>query len=154
MPRKSKDKAISLAASIMGKKGGSMRTEKQQNARSVNLRKARSVLALLPDKERQELRRAAQLTIPEADRKARAAAAVKARWAKRDAEAGHGMDHAEFRRLTDGMTAQEIADAVGVTYSKVVSWRRRSNPVKIGAEDAGRIRAWAGKHADLQTEKC
>ena len=147
MPRKSKDKAISLAASIMGKKGGSMRTEKQHAAHVENARR-------LNDCDVPERNRKAALMIPEADRKARAAAAVKARWAKRDAEAGPGMNQAEFRRLTDGMTAQEIADAVGVTYSKVVSWRRRSNPVKIGAEDAGRIRAWAGKHADLQAEKC
>ena len=141
MARKSKAATLSLAASILGKKGGSMRTEKQHAAHVENARK-------LNDCDVSERNRRAALAIPEDDRKSRARAAVAARWAKRDAETGPGMDQSEFRRLTTGMTAAAIADALGVTYSKVVSWRRRSNPVKIGEADAKRIRAWADAHAD------
>jgi len=150
MSKKSKAETLSLAASIMGKKGGSMRTDKQQNARSVNLKKARNVLDSMPSEERHELKRAAQLTIPEADRKARAVAAVRARWAKRDRTSEPGMDNAEFRKLTSRWTATEIAEGIGVGYSRVVSWRRLANPVRIGAEDAKRIRAFVQEreHSD------
>jgi len=143
MPKKSKAETLSLAASIMGKKGGSMRTEKQHAAHVANARK-------LNDCDVSERNRNAALTIPEADRKARAVAAVRARWAKRDRTSEPGMDNAEFRKLTSRWTATEIAEGIGVGYSRVVSWRRLANPVRIGAEDAKRIRAFVQEreHSD------
>ena len=131
-----------------------MNTEAQIRAHSEagkkNIVFAHAALNGLSPEESKKLRRAAQLTIPEADRKARASAAVKARWAKRDRTSEPGMDNAEFRKLTSRWTATEIAEGIGVGYSRVVSWRRLANPVRIGAEDAKRIRAFVQEreHSD------
>ena len=150
MPRKNKTQTISLAASIMGKKGGQSRSAKKVAAAQENIQKALRMLTADDRKGTFEARRAAQLTIPEADRKARAVAAVRARWAKRDRTSEPGMDNAEFRKLTSRWTATEIAEGIGVGYSRVVSWRRLANPVRIGAEDAKRIRAFVQEreHSD------
>ena len=156
MPRKTKQETISLAAAILGRKGGSQNTEAQKKAHSEVGKKtiaiALSALTGETPEETKALRRAAQMTIPEKERISRAAHAVKARWSRREAP---GMSNDEFRKLTGDLTAQEIADAIGVSYSKVISWRRKSNPVRITVEDAEKVRAYmlTREHADRGTGK-
>lgn len=121
MPRKSKAETLSIAAALMGKKGGSMNTEAQKTAHSTagkkNIIAANASLTGNTPEETWELRHKAQYTIPEADRKARARTAVTARWGKREA----GMSNEAFRELTAHLTAQEIADGIGATAAKVSS---------------------------------
>ena len=131
MGRKTSNKTLSLAAALLGKKGGSMNTEKQHTAHVEAARKLNS------GDVSPRNRKAAQ-TIPEDDRKTRARNAVAARWAKRDA----GMSNDEFREIAAQFTAKELAAGLGVSYGKVLTWRRKVNPIRINAEDAKRIRAW------------
>ena len=151
MGRKPSDKTISLAAAIMGKKGGSMNTEAQKRARSESGKKnvllAHAALHGNSSEETKTLYRAAQLTIPEAERKSRASAAGKLRWSNREPP---GMTNDEFRLLAARFTAKELAAGLGVSYAKVLTWRRMVNPIRINAEDAKRIRAWVDAHADSQ----
>ena len=140
MRYKNKDDALRLAAAILGKKGGSMRTEKQFSAHSAcgkkNILKANAALTGSTPEETKMIRRSVQLSIPEADRIVRAKNAVTARWKSRP----EAMSSDEFRERTSGKTAAEIADMLGVTAVKVSSWRRSTKPVRIVESDAETIR--------------
>lgn len=142
MGRKTSNKTLSLAAALLGKKGGSMNTEAQKKAHSETGKKtikyAHAALTGKTSEETRQLHRDAQMTIPEGDRKTRARNAVAARWAKREA----GMSNDEFREIAAAFTAKELAAGLGVSYGKVLTWRRKVNPIRINAEDAKRIRAW------------
>lgn len=124
--------AIRLAASIMGRIGGSRNTEAQKAARQRGI----DAIRALGNTQTAEERRAAQMQLPEEVRIDRAKKAVTARW-ERQREA---MSTDEFRELTSGMTAAAIAEALGMSASKVSSWRRKINPVRIMEQDADLIR--------------
>lgn len=133
---KRKDDAIRLAAAILGKKGGSMRTEKQTAAHRESIAKANAALTGATPEETAKIRSSIQMQIPEAKRIARAKNAVTARWKSRP----EAMSADEFRGLTAGLTAAKIAELLGITVAKVNSWRRAVKPVTIREEDAANIR--------------
>ena len=132
-------KRISIAAAILGHKGGSRNTEAQKEAHKKSIQIARTYLTPEMLKGTPESRRAAQLTIPEEKRRERSSKAGKLRWSKRPAPA---MTQEELALLTAGMTAKQIAETFGVSYGKVLSWRRKANLVGINEADAKKIREW------------
>ena len=94
-------------------------------------------------KQSRALRRAAAAKVSPEVRRECGKKGMAARWAKYKPDENVGMTNDEFRTLLADMTAQQIADALGITYAKVLTWRRKANPIRIGIEDAAKIRALA-----------
>lgn len=139
MGRKVSDKTLSAAAALLGRKGGSRNTEAQRKAHSEAVRLANAALTGKTPEETRALRRAAQMKVPAEKRSANASVAGKRRWSNREKP---DMSNDEFRELVGAFTAKEIAEGVGVSYAKVLTWRRKANPIPIKNADAARIREW------------
>ena len=140
--RKSNTDAIKLAASLMGKVGGKSRSEKKIAASKANIQKA---LASLTDAARRgtsEQRSAAQMTIPEEVRIARAKKAVSARWEKQRQADLPVLTNDRFRELAAGIPAREIAEGMKVSVAAVNSWRRQAKPGPLSAENGRKFLAW------------